>query len=85
MRSVTIEIPVSMSEQELDEVKRDLAVLLYQRRAVSLAKAAKVAGLTRIEFQRLLASRQIPINYSETDLDADLQTLRALRERASRS
>jgi predicted HTH domain antitoxin len=74
-----------MSEQEVGELKQDLAVLLYQRQAASLAKAASVANMTRIEFQKLLAQRQIPIHYGQADLDVDLATLRTLRERTSES
>ncbi len=81
--SITLEIPVDLSEQELAEVKHDLAILLYSRQAASLGKAAKIAGLTRIEFQRLLAHRQIPINYTEADLEADLATLSTIRAETS--
>ncbi len=83
--SVMLEIPIDLSEQELAEIKQDLAVLLYTRHAASLGKAAKIAGLARIEFQRLLASRQIPINYTGADLEADLTTLRALRVEPSQA
>ena len=81
--STTIELPVSLPEEELEEVKRDLAVLLYQRHSVSLGMAAKLASLTRIQFQHLLASRRIPLNYSEADLDADRETLRVLRTQSA--
>ncbi len=77
-----LELPLSMTEQELAEVKQDLAVILYQRRAVSLAKGAEIAGFTRLEFQRLLANRRIPLNISATDVESDLETLRTLRHRA---
>lgn len=72
--SVTIELPLELSEHEIDEVKHDLAVGLYQRRVVGLGKTAKVAGLTQIEFQRLLAGRRVPLHYDEADLEADLAT-----------
>ena len=75
---MTIDLPATLSEQEVREIKHDLAVVLYQRGAASLGKAAALAGLTRIEFQHLLAQREIPINYSEADLEADLATLRLL-------
>ena len=77
--SVTIEVPISLSEEEVEEVKRELAIVLYQRQAVGLGKAAKLASLTRLQFQHLLASRHIPINYTEADLDADRETLLGLR------
>ncbi len=81
--SIMLEIPIDLSDQELAEVKQDLAILLYTRQAASLGKAAKIAGLTRIGFQRLLAHRQIPINYTEADLEADLATLSTIRAETS--
>ena len=60
------------------EVKREIAIVLYQREAVSLAKAATISAMTRLEFQRLLASRDIPIHYDVHDLDADISHLSEL-------
>ena len=53
----------------------DIAVSLYQRRVYSLAKAARFAGLNRLEFQRVLAARQISVVY---DLKIDIDTLAQL-------
>jgi predicted HTH domain antitoxin len=36
----------------------------------------KLARMGRIQFQLLLASRQIPINYGIEDFETDLKTLR---------
>ncbi len=82
--ATTMELPLSMTAQELAEVKQDLAVVLYQRSAVSLAKGAEIAGLTRLDFQRLLATHRIPLHITATDVEADLHTLHTLRERARR-
>lgn len=41
----------------------DVAVSLYQRQLYSLAKAARFAGLNRLEFQGVLAERHVPIRY----------------------
>ncbi len=57
-----------------EELMIDIAVSLYQRKQTSLAKAARLAGLNRLQFQRTLADRGIAIYY---DLDIDLETLRA--------
>ena len=81
--SGVIEIAVELSDRELSEVKRDLAVVLYQRQVLSIGKAAELAGLARIEFQRLLAKRHVPLNYTEADLDADMATLATLHSRTS--
>lgn len=68
---------LGMTEQE---IKQELALSLYQQHKVSLAKAASIAGLTRIEFQHLLASRGIYIHYTEEMLEEDIRNLRALGE-----
>jgi predicted HTH domain antitoxin len=60
------------------EFLQEIAVLLYQKGKLSLGKASKLARMGRIQFQSLLASRQIPINYHIEDFEADLHTLRNL-------
>lgn len=58
-----------------DEVKLELAVLLYQKEKLSLAQAARVAGIDRIRFQHLLASRSIPVNYDAREFESDRKTV----------
>jgi predicted HTH domain antitoxin len=60
------------------ELKQEIAVLLYERERLTLAQAARLAGITRLQFQHLLASRQIAIHYDEADFAEDLKTLREL-------
>lgn len=64
-----------MSEAELSQ---EIAVLLFQKEKLTLEQASSLAKLGRLQFQHLLASRQIPIHYDVTDFEADLQTLRQL-------
>ena len=54
----------------------DVAVMLYQQERVSLAKAARIAGIQRMAFQEVLAERKIPISY---DLEGDLVALEKWR------
>jgi predicted HTH domain antitoxin len=60
------------------EFLQEVAILLYEKGKLSLGKASKLARMGRIQFQLLLASRQIPINYGVEDFEADLTTLRNL-------
>jgi predicted HTH domain antitoxin len=60
------------------ELKQEVAVMLYERGNLSMGRASRLAGMGRIEFQQLLASRQIPVQYDVADLEADIETLRAL-------
>jgi predicted HTH domain antitoxin len=61
-----------MSEQEL---KQEIAILLYQKEKLTLVQASKLAGMGIIQFQHLLASRDICINYNIDDFNHDVQTL----------
>lgn len=60
------------------EFLQEVALSLYQKGKLSLGKASQLAGMGRIQFQMLLASRQIPLNYGVEDFEADLNTLRRL-------
>jgi len=46
-----------MSEAELTQ---EIALMLFQKEKLTLAQASRLAGMPRIQFQHLLASRQIP-------------------------
>ena len=72
-KCMVITIPdVGLTEQE---VRQELALALFQQDRATLAKAADIAGITRLDFQRLLAARSIPVHYGLTDLADDLQGL----------
>ena len=59
-----------------DELRQELAVMLFERERLTLAQAARLAGLNRLRFQHLLASRAISIHYDVAEFEADLNTLR---------
>ncbi|MFQ6113764.1 MAG: UPF0175 family protein [bacterium] len=62
-----------MSEQELIE---EIAVMLFQEEKLTLGQAAHLAGKSQLEFQHLLASRQIPVHYDVQEFEEDLRTLK---------
>lgn len=64
-----------MTEQE---IATELAVALYQREKLSIEQAARLANMDRIDFQRLLASRDLYLTLDVDDLEQDIATLRAL-------
>ena len=53
----------------------DIAIGLYKREAVSLGRAAEVAGISSIEMLSELGRRHIPINYGVDELREDVATL----------
>lgn len=59
--------------QELKyELRKELALALYQRRVLSLGKARLLAQMTRWEFEELLGQRRILRHYTDIDLEEDL-------------
>jgi len=61
------------------DLKIDVAVLLYKRQVLTLARAARWIGMTRLEFQKTLVEHGFPINYSITDFETDLKTLHSMK------
>ncbi len=62
------------------EMRQELAVLLFQREKLTLGQAADLPQMNILQFQQLLASRQVPLHYDITDFEQDLQTLREMRK-----
>ena len=75
MISDEVLVAARMSEEEL---RQEIAVMLFARERVTLAQAARLAGQGVARFQHLLASRDITIHYGVPEFEADLQTLREL-------
>lgn len=53
----------------------DIAIGLYKRQAVSLGRAAEVAGISSVELLAELGRLHIPINYGVDELREDVATL----------
>ena len=60
------------------EMRQEIAVLLFQKEKFTLAQAGRFAGMHRVAFQHLLASRQIPIHYDVEDFEQDIKNLREM-------
>lgn len=84
MAKLNLEIPEDIvqslklppREAEL-ELRKELALALYQRGVLSLGKARELARMTRWEFQELLGQRKILRHYTEQDLEEDLRYARS--------
>lgn len=59
-----------------DELRTELALALFARDRLTLAQAARLAGVLFLDFQRLLKARDIPIHYGVEEFEADLETLK---------
>ncbi len=64
-----------MSEQEMGQT---LALVLFERQKLTLGQAARLAGMTQIQFQHLLSAHKIPVHYDGPDFEYDIATLKAM-------
>ena len=76
-------MPVTISDEVLTaahssepELKQELALTLFQQERLTLAQASRLAEMTQVAFQALLADRQIPIHYGVEEFREDVRTLR---------
>jgi predicted HTH domain antitoxin len=79
--TISIEIPrevAHVARMTPEELRRELAVYLFQQGKLSFGKAREVAGMTAWAFQQLLGSRRIPAHYDVEDYQRDLITLKDL-------
>jgi len=77
---MTITIPDDPALSELDEeqIRIDLACGAYAAGHISRGVAARMAGMDRALFDRLLLDRKIPA-YDEERWSQDLETLQSLK------
>lgn len=61
-----------------DELKLEIAIMLYKQQKISSGKVRAWTGLTVIEFQHELAKRGLRINYNVEDFHSDIKTLQLL-------
>lgn len=55
------------------ELRTELALALFHQDRLTLAQAARLAGLPQLELQRLLHTRGIPLHYDLEELEHDLE------------
>jgi predicted HTH domain antitoxin len=65
---------LQMSESEM---LAEIAILLFQQERFTLGQASRFAQMNQLQFQRLLASRQIPLHYDVAELREDVESLAA--------
>jgi predicted HTH domain antitoxin len=69
---------IRSTRMSVPELSQEIALLLFQKEKLTLGQASRLARMSQIQFQHLLASRQIPIHYDEQDFEDDLRTLKEL-------
>jgi predicted HTH domain antitoxin len=79
--TVCLEIPrevLHSTRMTEDDLRRELALRLYEQGKLSFGKAREMTGLSVWAFQQLLGSQDIPVHYDVADYEQDLATLREL-------
>jgi predicted HTH domain antitoxin len=61
-----------------DELRLEIAIMLYGQQKISSGKVRAWTGLTVIEFQHELAKRGLYLNYDAEDFQSDVQTLQVM-------
>ena len=72
-------MPILITDKMLEELhftesefRLEIAIFLFQQKKFSLGKASQFAQLTRLQFQKILSSKQIPIHYDVKDFYEDI-------------
>jgi len=87
MKNITIpiEIPSDLmivlneSEQEIQShFQASIAMMLFKEGKLTLGKAIQLSGLTRFEFEKLLAKNKIPV--SELNVDQIFSDVEKMQE-----
>jgi len=76
-------MPVTISDEVLTaahiserELKEELALALFQKERLTLSQASRLAEVSQLTFQALLAERRIPIHYGVEEFREDLRAIR---------
>ncbi|MFQ5668358.1 MAG: UPF0175 family protein [Candidatus Binatia bacterium] len=69
---------VKATRMSPEALLRDIAVLLFQQKKLTLGQASLLAGMKQPDFQQLLARCKIPLHYDVEDFRKDLKTLEEL-------
>jgi len=80
-KTMPIEIPREIARAARmtpEEIKRELALVLFQRGKLSFGKARELAGMSAWDFQQFLGSRGVAVHYDLEEYEADLQALTEL-------
>ena len=81
---VAIQVPrevLHAARMTAEELRRELALHLFQQGKLSFGKAREMSEMTVWAFQQLLGSRGIPVHYDVQDYEQDLKTLNEIEQR----
>ena len=62
------------------EIRIELAILLYAQKRLSFGQARKLAGMEHPEFEKILFDRQVDAHYDVAEFEEDLRTIDHLHD-----
>lgn len=75
--SILISDEILQSAEMTDaELRREIAVMLFQQERFTLGQASRFAEMSQLQFQKLLADRHIPLHYDVAELREDVESLK---------
>jgi predicted HTH domain antitoxin len=80
--TICMEIPrevLHSTRMTVDDLRRELALHLFEQGKLSFGKAREMAGMSVWAFQQLLGSRGITVHYDLAEYEEDLATLEDLQ------
>ena len=63
------------------QLKQEIAVYLYAKNKLSFGQARKIAGMDVLQFQELLFNNDVPMHYSVSDLEDDVNSIGLFSEK----
>ncbi len=81
--TIAIEIPrevIHVTRMAPLDLKRELALHLFEQEKLSFGKARELAEMSVWEFQQFLGSRRVAIHYDVEDYEEDLKTLQEIEQ-----
>lgn len=60
------------------ELLQELVLMLFQQEKITLGNASRCLGMTQLEFQALLAEKNLCVHYDVDELHEDVKNLQEL-------
>jgi len=61
------------------ELKRQLALYLFEKGVISFGKASELAEMSQWDFMDLSGSKGIPLHYGTKEFEEDMETIKGMK------
>lgn len=77
-RDVLFAARINEEEASL-ELKKELALYLFEKGVLSFGKASELAGMSQWDFMDLSGSKGIPLHYGTKEFEEDMKTIKEIK------